>query len=107
MRLFEPVASLSLSHRIVMAPLTRVRGTDRFACGPTAAQYYSERASRGGLLITEGSPISPETQYEYAAGIYTDEQTEAWKKVVQAVHAKGGKIAVQLWHLGRMCHARL
>ncbi len=65
---------LGLSHRVVMAPLTRVRGTDTFAPGPTAVQYYSERATPGGLLITEGSPLSPETQYEYAAGIYTAEQ---------------------------------
>ena len=54
----------------------------------------------GGLLITEGSPISPETQYEFAAGIYTDKQTESWKHVVDAVHARGGVIAIQLWHLG-------
>jgi N-ethylmaleimide reductase len=57
-----------------------------------------------GLIITEGSPVSPETQYEYAAGIYTPEQTASWKKVVEAVHAKDGKISIQLWHLGRMAH---
>lgn len=84
--LFSELPALGLSHRIVMAPLTRVRGTERFACGPTAAQYYSERASRGGLLITEGSPVSPETQYEYAAGIYTEEHQQSWSKVVDAVH---------------------
>ena len=62
-------------------------------------QYYSERASKGGLIITEGAPVAPVTQYEYAAGIYTPEQEEGWKKVVQAVHAKGGKISIQLWYL--------
>lgn len=103
--LFKSVPHLGLEHRIVMAPLTRVRGTQTFACGEGAVKYYSERASHGGLLITEGAPISPETQYEYAAGIYTKEQEDSWKKVVDAVHAKGGKISIQLWHLGRMVHS--
>jgi 2,4-dienoyl-CoA reductase-like NADH-dependent reductase (Old Yellow Enzyme family) len=104
MKLLSPIPSLGLSHRVVMSPLTRVRGTDRFACGSGAAQYYSERATPGGLIITEGSPVSPETQYEYAAGCYTPEQTASWKTVVEAVHAKKGKISIQLWHLGRMAH---
>lgn len=103
--LLQPLPSLGLSHRALMAPLTRVRANERFECGPTAAQYYSERASPGGLVITEGAPVSPETQYEYAAGIYTPEQEAGWKKVVDAVHAKGGKISIQLWHLGRMAHS--
>ncbi len=102
--LFTPIASLGLTHRIVMSPLTRVRATDSFACGTGAVKYYSERATPGGLLITEGAPVSPETQYESAAGIYTAEQTAAWKQVVDAVHAKKGLISVQLWHLGRMAH---
>ncbi len=88
-----------------MAPLTRVRGNERFACGSSAIQYYSERASDGGLLITEGAPVCPATQYEYAAGIYTEEQEIAWKRVVDAVHAKNGLISIQAWHLGRMAHA--
>ena len=103
--LFQPVADLGLDHRIFMAPMTRVRGTETFCCGPTAAQYYAERSSYGGMLITEGTPISPVTQYEYAASIYTDEQEEAWKIVSDAVHAQGGKLSMQLWHLGRMSHA--
>ena len=102
--MFSPLARLGLEHRVVMAPLTRVRGNERFACGPTAVQYYSERASRGGLIVTEGAPICPETQYEYAAGIYTPEQEAGWKDVVAAVHAKRGLISCQLWHLGRMAH---
>ncbi len=104
MKLFTPIPSLGTSHRIVMSPLSRVRGTDRFTCGSGAVQYYSERATPGGLIITEGSPVSPETQYEYAAGCYTPEQIESWKAVVEAVHAKKGRISIQLWHLGRMAH---
>jgi N-ethylmaleimide reductase len=103
--LFSPVAQLGLEHRIAMLPMTRVRGTEKFECGETAAQYYSERATPGGLIITEGAPVSPETQYEYAAGIYTPEQEKSWKEVVDTVHAVGGKISIQLWHLGRMRHA--
>lgn len=56
------------------------------------------------INIWSGSPISAETQYETAAGIYTDEQEEGWRKVVEEVHKKGGKISIQLWHLGRMNH---
>ena len=102
--LLDPLPEIGLRHRIVYAPCTRVRGTDRFCCSETAVQYYSERATEGGLLITEGVPISPETQYEYAPGIYTVEQEMAWKKVVESVHAKGGLISAQLWHLGRERH---
>ena len=103
--LLSPLEGLCLSHRVVMAPLTRVRANQRFACGPTAVKYYAERASQGGLLITEGCPVCPEAQYEYAAGIYTPEQEEAWKAVVDEVHARGCKISLQLWHPGRMIHS--
>ena len=105
--LFTPLqlGALRLEHRVVMAPLTRLRGTERFAPSDTAADYYAERASKGGLVITEGVPISPETQYEFAAGIYTAEQEERWSKVVAAVHARGGLISAQLWHVGRAMHA--
>src|SRR5438045_2893995 len=105
--MFQPLqlGSLQLSHRIVMAPLTRLRGTDTFAPGPTTVEYYAQRATKGGLIITEAVPISPETPYEYAPGIYTKEQEEGWKKVADAVHAKGGFISMQLWHVGRVAHA--
>lgn len=102
--MFNPIPALNLEHRVVMAPCTRLRASDRFVCGPTAVQYYGERASKGGLLITEASPVCPETQYEYSPGIYTAEQEAGWKKVVDAVHAKGGLISIQLWHLGRLAH---
>jgi len=93
-------------HRIVMAPLTRVRGTtDRIVPASTAVEYYAQRSTKNGLLITEGCPVSPESQYEYAPGIYTKEQEQGWAKIVEAVHEKGGKISLQLWHTGRMAHA--
>ena len=103
--MFSALPSLGLSHRIVMAPLTRVRGNERFAPTDDVEVYYRQRASAGGLLITEGCPISPETPYEYACGIYTEEQERGWKRVVDAVHAKSCKISLQLWHLGRLSHA--
>lgn len=102
--LFRAVPAIGLSHRIVMAPLTRLRGTERFAPGPEALQYYEQRATPGGLLITEACPISPETVYEHAPGIYTSEQESGWTQIVQAVQAKGGKISLQMWHVGRMSH---
>jgi N-ethylmaleimide reductase len=104
--LFTPLklGALQLSHRIIMAPLTRTRATDRFVPSDTAIDYYSERASRGGLIITEAVPISPEGMYEYAPGIYTEEQEGKWKAIVDAVHARGGLISIQLWHVGRSNH---
>lgn len=88
-----------------MAPLTRLRATERFAPSEATVEYYDQRASEGGLLITEGCVVSPETPYEQAPGIYTPEQEAAWCKVVEKVHAKGCKISLQLWHLGRLSHA--
>src|SRR3989338_3559927 len=102
--MFSPLKNLGLGHRLVMAPLTRVRGNERFAPTADVIEYYRQRASPGGLLITEGCPISPETPYEYACGIYTAEQQAGWTKVVEEVHKKGCKISVQLWHLGRLSH---
>ena len=105
--MFQPLqlGALKLEHRVVMAPLTRLRGAkDTLAPGPTALDYYSQRASKGGLLITEACPISPETPNEWAPGIYTPEQEAGWKKVVDAVHDKGGLICLQLWHVGRVAH---
>ena len=103
--MFEPLSlgALKLSHRVVMAPLTRLRASqDGFVPGSTAAEYYSQRASKGGLLITEAVAISPETPNEWAPGIYTPEQEAAWKKIADAVHAKGGYLCMQLWHVGRV-----
>lgn len=97
------LSGMTLANRVVMAPMTRTRTLDNTPDEHTAL-YYAQRASAG-LLITEGLPISDEARgYLYTPGIYTTEQVEGWRKVTDAVHAKGGKIFAQLWHVGRMSH---
>jgi len=96
-------AVVSLEHRVVLAPLTRNRAAEP-TLTPQAmnVEYYSQRASKGGLLITEATNITPESiAYPGVPGIWTDEQTAQWRKVTEAVHAKGGVIFMQLWHTGR------
>ena len=96
---------LMLKNRIVMAPMTRSRA-DNPENAPTdlIAEYYAQRASAG-LIISEGSQISKRAVgYINTPGIYSNEQVEGWKKVTSAVHAKEGKIFIQLWHVGRMSH---
>ncbi|MDN3919327.1 alkene reductase [Roseateles violae] len=105
--LFDPlqIGALQLANRIVMAPLTRSRSRGLLP-GPLAVEYYRQRASAG-LIISEGAQISREGQgYLDTPGIHTPEQIAAWKKVTDAVHAEGGKIAVQLWHVGRISHTQ-
>ncbi|HEL3259901.1 alkene reductase [Xanthomonas perforans] len=107
-KLFTPhnLAGLSLANRVVMAPMTRTRTPDHTPTELTAL-YYAQRASAG-LIITEGLPVSEEGRgYLYTPGLYTDEQTAGWRKVTEAVHAKGGKIFAQLWHVGRLSHVSL
>lgn len=107
--LFEPypLGSLTLSNRIVMAPLTRNRAGEGFVPSEFAATYYSQRASTG-LLISEASQISQQGQgYQDTPGIYTQAQIDGWRKVTDAVHAKGGRIFLQLWHVGRVSHVDL
>ncbi|HVI90737.1 MAG TPA: alkene reductase [Dongiaceae bacterium] len=107
--LFEPfsLGSLKLSNRIVLAPLTRNRAGAGFVPGEFAATYYSQRASAG-LLITEATQISQQGQgYQDTPGIYTQAQIDGWRKVADAVHAKGSKIFLQLWHVGRISHVSL
>lgn len=109
--MFAPlrVGSLELSHRVVMAPLTRLRSTQPGDV-PNAmnARYYGQRASKGGLLITEATQISLQGKgYPAAPGIHSEEQVEGWKLVTAAVHAKGGFVFLQLWHVGRMSHSSL
>lgn len=107
-KLFAPydLSGIQLDNRVVMAPMTRTRTPDNVP-GELTALYYAQRASAG-LIITEGLPISDEGRgYLYTPGLYTDEQTKAWRKVTDAVHAKGGKIFAQLWHVGRMSHISL
>jgi N-ethylmaleimide reductase len=106
--LFDPVqaGSLPLANRIVMAPLTRNRAPDAIPT-PLMAEYYAQRATAG-LLITEATAISHQAQgYSDVPGLYGTEQLDGWKHVTSAVHAAGGKIVVQLWHVGRVSHRDL
>lgn len=101
------LGSLTLSNRIVLAPLTRNRAGEGFVPSEFAPVYYSQRATAG-LLISEASQISRQGQgYQDTPGIYTQAQIEGWRKVTDAVHAKGGKIFLQLWHVGRVSHVDL
>lgn len=107
--LFEPVqlGPCTLANRIAMAPLTRCRAGAGGVPGPLIAEHYVQRASAG-LIITEGVNISPSARgYDFTPGLYTDEQVEGWRRVTQAVHASGGVIFPQLWHVGRVSHPDL
>lgn len=107
--LFTPytLGNLTLSNRVVLAPLTRNRAGQGFVPSEFAATYYSQRASAG-LLISEASQISRQGQgYQDTPGIYTPAQIDGWRKVTGAVHAKGGRIFLQLWHVGRVSHVDL
>ena len=107
--LFEPVqlGPYTLSNRIVMAPLTRSRAQKDDIPSELAAEYYVQRASAG-LIIAEASQISPQGKgYAYTPGIYSAAQVEGWKKITAAVQAKGSRIFLQLWHVGRISHPSL
>jgi N-ethylmaleimide reductase len=104
--LFEPAqaGALQLANRIVMAPLTRNRAGPGLVPGPFALDYYAQRATAG-LIIAEATQISAQAQgYADTPGCYTDEQVRGWKRITDAVHARGGTIVVQLWHTGRVSH---
>ena len=106
--LFEPVqvGDLELANRIAMAPLTRNR-SPKAVPQPMTATYYAQRASAG-LLITEATAISHQGQgYADVPGLYEQDQLDGWSQVTRAVHAKGGKIVCQLWHVGRVSHRLL
>ena len=106
--LFDPLqmGSLALPNRIVMAPLTRNRAPGAVPT-PLMATYYAQRASAG-LLITEATAITHQAQgYADVPGLYSSEQLDGWRRVTQAVHAAGGRIVVQLWHVGRVSHTSL
>jgi N-ethylmaleimide reductase len=109
LNIFSPitVGSIKLNNRIVMAPLTRNRAGEGNVPREMNVKYYEQRASAG-LIITEATPISDMAHgYPATPGIHTDAQVQGWKKVVEAVHAKGGKIVLQLWHVGRISHPSL
>lgn len=108
--LFSPfrLGEIEMKNRIVMAPLTRNRAT-RGSDAPNAlnVEYYRQRAGAG-LIVTEGTQISQQGQgYVWTPGIYSDAQIAGWKAVTDAVHAQGGRIITQLWHVGRVSHASL
>lgn len=107
--LFSPVrlGALSLPNRVVMAPLTRSRAGRGDVPGPMNAEYYAQRASAG-LIISEATQISGQGKgYAWTPGIETDAQVQGWKLVTSAVHRAGGRIFLQLWHVGRISHESL
>jgi N-ethylmaleimide reductase len=107
--LFDPIriGEIDLANRIVMAPLTRNRAAPGQVPSDLAVEYYRQRASAG-LIITEGSQVSAEGEgYVDTPGIHNADQVAGWRRVTAAVHAEGGRIAVQLWHVGRISHVSL
>lgn len=102
--LFTPkfVGSMLLKHRMVMAPLTRMRSSPGNMPNDLMLTYYTQRATPGGLLISEASPVALSGYgFERAAGIYDDTQIAGWKRITDGVHARGGRMVQQLWHVGR------
>ena len=107
--LFSPIrfGAIELKNRVVMSSLTRNRAGDGNVPTDLVAEYYRQRASAG-LILTEASLISPEAHgYPRTPGIHSAEQIAGWQKVTDAVHGAGGKIAIQLWHVGRISHPDL
>ncbi len=99
------LGGLTLKNRVVMAPLTRSRAGEERMPNALMAEYYAQRASVG-LMITEATVVSKQANgWQNSAGIYSDEQAEAWKQAVNAVHAKGTPFFLQLWHCGRASHS--
>ncbi len=102
--LFDPIdlGAIRAANRIAMAPLTRSRAIEGEVPNPLAVEYYAQRASTG-LIVSEATQISQQGQgYPNTPGIFTDAQVAGWKAITDAVHAKGGKIVAQLWHVGRV-----
>src|SRR6202142_3560688 len=108
-KLLEPykLGPITLPNRLVMAPLTRNRAVAGLVPSPLAVEYYGQRASAG-LLVTEASQISQQGQgYQDTPGIYSREQVAGWRKVTDRVHENGGRIFIQIWHVGRISHTSL
>ena len=107
--LFTPIAigEVELQNRVVMAPLTRNRAGAGLVPTDLNVEYYRQRASAG-LIISEATQVAPEgLGYPNTPGIYSDEQVAGWRRVTDAVHARGGRIFLQLWHVGRISHPSL
>ena len=102
------VGPYKFAHRVVLAPLTRMRAEEGAKPGPLMAEYYAQRASEGGFLIGEATIAAPNGNgYLGAPGLYDDSQIAGWKQVTEAVHAKGGRIFLQLYHAGRQSNSQL
>ena len=110
--LFDPlqVGAWPLESRVVMAPMTRNRAPGALPT-PSMARYYGQRAGAAegaALIVSEATAISPTAQgYSDVPGLWSEEQVAAWRPVTQAVHARGGRIVAQLWHVGRVSHTSL
>ena len=106
--LFDPIrfGDIALANRIVMAPLTRNRAPGQLP-NDLMRDYYTQRASAG-LIVTEATQVCAQGQgYLDTPGLYTPEQVAGWRSITDAVHAAGGRIVVQLWHVGRISHVSL
>ena len=104
--LFTPfqLGPYELRNRLVMAPMTRSRAGEGNVVTDLAVEYYRQRASAG-LIVSEGTQVSPQgVGYTGTPGIHSGAQVDAWRKVTDAVHAEGGRIFAQLWHVGRVSH---
>ncbi|MBN2802262.1 MAG: alkene reductase [Deltaproteobacteria bacterium] len=105
--LFTPfkIGTLTIPNRIIMAPMTRSRAGKERIPNDLMAKYYEQRATAG-LILTEATSVTPMgVGYADTPGIWSEEQIEGWKKITRAVHAKDGKIFMQLWHVGRISHS--
>jgi 2,4-dienoyl-CoA reductase-like NADH-dependent reductase (Old Yellow Enzyme family) len=106
--LLDPIqiGELRLPNRVIMAPLTRLRGTSKHIPTQLMVEYYTQRAGAG-LIISEGIPVVPQgVGYANVPGIWSPDQIEAWKVVTKAVHQARGRIFAQLWHVGRISDPR-
>jgi len=99
------VGDFELPNRVIMSPLTRLRGTPEHIPTPVMAEYYAQRAGAG-LIISEGTPVDPfGVGYPRVPGIWNQAQVEAWKPITAALHNAGGRIFMQIWHVGRISHS--
>lgn len=107
--LFKPLqlGALTLPNRIIMAPLTRCRAEDEHIPGALIAEYYAQRASAGLIIAEATMAMEGNSAFWREPGIYSSAQIDGWRRVTQAVHDKGGRIALQIWHGGRACHPLL
>ena len=106
--LLDPIqiGEIHLPNRVIMAPLTRLRGTSKHIPTQLMVEYYTQRAGAG-LIISEGIPVVPQgVGYANVSGIWSPDQIEAWKVVTNSVHQAGGRIFAQLWHVGRISDPR-